>query len=67
MKTRLFLLIAIFMAGLMFTSVSAQEVSIPAWINNNAGWWADDQIPDSTFIDGIEFLIKKEIIVIFLW
>ena len=50
--------------GLMFTSVSAQEVSIPAWIKNNAGWWATDQIPDSTFVDGIEFLIEKEIMVI---
>ena len=50
--------------GLMFTSVSAQEVSIPVWIKNNAEWWADDQITDSTFIDGIEFLIEKEIIVI---
>jgi len=50
--------------GLMFTSASAQEVSIPAWIKNNAGWWANDQIPDSTFIDGIEFLIEKEIIII---
>ena len=50
--------------GLMFTSASAQEVSIPAWIKNNAGWWANDQIPDSTFVDGIEFLIEKEIIVI---
>ena len=45
------------MAGLMFTSVSAQEVSIPAWIKNNAGWWADDQIADTTFINGIEYII----------
>ena len=50
--------------GLIITSVSAQEVSIPAWIKNNAGWWADGQIPDATFVDGIEFLIEKEIIVI---
>ena len=50
--------------GLMFTSVSAQEVSIPAWIKNNAGWWADDQIPDSTFLDGIEYLIEVGIIIL---
>ena len=48
----------------MLTSASAQEASIPAWIKNNAGWWANDQIPDSTFVDGIEFLIEKKIIVI---
>ena len=31
--------------------------SIPAWIKNNAGWWADGQIPDSAFVQGIQFLI----------
>ena len=36
--------------------------SIPTWIKNNAGWWADDQIPDSAFIDGIEYLVKSGII-----
>ena len=50
--------------GLMFTSASAQEVSIPAWIKNNAGWWANDQIGDETFVNGIEYLIKDGIIVI---
>jgi len=38
--------------------------SIPTWIKNNAGWWADGDISDSAFIDGIEYLIKNEIIVV---
>ena len=33
-------------------------------MKNNAGWWADGQIPDSAFIDGIEFLIKDGLIVV---
>ena len=41
-----------------------KETSIPEWVKNNAGWWADGQIPDSAFVDGIEFLIKEEIIVV---
>ena len=41
-----------------------QEYLIPAWIKNNAGWWADGQIPDSAFVQGIQFLIKEGIIVI---
>ena len=41
-----------------------KPTSIPAWIKNNAGWWADGQIPDSAFVDGIQFLIKEGIIVI---
>ena len=35
---------------------------IPVWIKNNAGWWADDQIDDFTFAQGIGFLIKNKII-----
>ena len=33
-------------------------------MKNNAGWWADEQIPDSAFIDGIEYLIKEQIIIV---
>jgi len=44
---------------------SAEETHlIPEWVKNNAGWWADGQIPDSAFIDGIEFLIKAGLIVV---
>jgi hypothetical protein len=34
---------------------------IPEWIKNNAGWWADGQIDDKTFVQGIQFLIKEKI------
>ena len=43
---------------------AAQDSEIPAWIKNNAGWWATDQIDDSSFLQGIQFLIKEEIMVI---
>ena len=42
----------------------AQDSGIPAWIKNNAGWWATDQIDDSSFLQGIQFLIKEGIMVI---
>ena len=35
---------------------------IPNWVKNNAGWWATDQIEDADFINGIEYLIKKDIL-----
>ena len=38
--------------------------SIPDWIKNNAGWWATNQIPDSTFLQGIQFLLNQGIIII---
>ena len=37
---------------------------MPSWIKNTAGWWASDQIPDSAFLDGMEYLINVEIIIL---
>jgi len=34
---------------------------IPDWIKNNAGWWADGTIDDNSFVQGIQFLIKENI------
>jgi hypothetical protein len=36
--------------------------SVPDWVKNNAGWWADGQIDDQTFVNGVKFLIKENII-----
>jgi len=44
--------------------INIDETSIPAWIKNNAGWWATDQIDDSAFLQGIQYLIKEGIMVI---
>jgi hypothetical protein len=38
-----------------------QSFVIPPWIKNNAGWWADGQIDDNSFVQGIQFLIKEKI------
>ena len=35
---------------------------VPDWVKNNAEWWATDQIEDADFINGIEYLIKKDIL-----
>jgi len=40
------------------------EFTVPNWVKNTAGWWASDQIPDSAFLLGIQFLIKEGIIVV---
>ena len=41
-----------------------EVISIPDWIRNNALWWSQEQIDDKTFIQGIEYLIKNDIILI---
>ena len=53
----------LFVPPSMSTTV-AQDSEIPAWIKNNAGWWATDQIDDSSFLKGIQYLIKEGIIVV---
>ena len=35
---------------------------IPLWIKQSGIWWHDDQINDSEFLEGIKFLIEKQII-----
>jgi len=35
---------------------------IPNWIKNNVQWWADGQVDDQTFVNGIEFMVKEKII-----
>jgi len=49
------------------TSVSPpvkKSAAVPAWVKNNAGWWADGTIADSEFLSAIKHLIKKEIIIV---
>jgi len=38
------------------------DIAIPSWIKNNAGWWADGNISDSDFLYGIKFLVETNII-----
>ena len=35
---------------------------IPVWIKNNAEWWAAGAIDDDSFIQGIQFLVKENIL-----
>ncbi|MGI0087288.1 MAG: hypothetical protein ACREBI_04950 [Nitrosotalea sp.] len=45
-------------------SATASPPPIPAWIKTNAGWWANGQISDGTFVTGIQWLISNGIIVV---
>ena len=60
-----FLIFSILAVTILIPNTFAQEpTNIPAWIKNNAGWWASDQITDSAFLQGIQYLIKERIMVI---
>ena len=43
---------------------STFEKKIPDWIKNNAKWWADDLISDEDFVESIQYLVKKGIILV---
>ena len=34
---------------------------VPSWIKNNAKWWSEDLIGDTDFLNGIKYLIQKQI------
>ncbi len=43
-------------------STTTKENTIPSWVKNNAGWWANGTISDSEFVAGIQYLISSGII-----
>ena len=49
---------------LVSAEVIRGESTIPDWVKNTAGWWASEQIDDSAFLQGIQYLIKEGIIVV---
>lgn len=61
---KLLLLIGVtFLLGLgIFLDVTAKEDVIPSWIKNPTGWWTDGKIDDSSFVEGIQWLVKEGII-----
>ena len=48
----------------MLGTISVEKVqsSVPEWIKNNAGWWAEGAIDDEAFVQGIQFLITNKIL-----
>ena len=53
-------LLVLFVFGLMIPNAFAENV--PDWVKNTAGWWADDKISETEFVNAIEFLVKENII-----
>ena len=41
--------------------IEAENQHIPVWVRNNANWWSENQIDDSDFVAGMQYLIDKKI------
>ena len=48
----------------MLGVISVGDSKIPSWIKNNAGWWADGTIDDNSFVQGIQYLIENNILIV---
>jgi len=46
------------------SSTTGDSEEIPAWIKNNADWWAQGLISDDDFVKGIQFLVENGIIIV---
>ena len=64
MNCKICFVLVISLVVVLAPNTFAQDFAIPNWIKNNAGWWATDQIDDSSFLQGIQYLIKEGIMVI---
>lgn len=40
----------------------ATQTLIPSWIKTNAGWWAEGNLDDASFVSGIQFLIQEGVL-----
>jgi len=54
-------LVAISIIPTVFSESLRGEFTIPDWVKNNAGWWADGQIDDNSFVSGLQWLISNGI------
>ena len=42
--------------------VTQTVATVPEWVKNTAGWWAEGAISEGEFVKGVEYLIKQQII-----
>ena len=69
-KKNLSVFFGIFLTSMLFVpqsmpfSEAQEDYTIPAWIKNNAGWWADGQIDDNAFTSGLQWLMSNKIMMI---
>jgi len=61
MKYLLLFLMILATVILIPNAFAQEQTNIPSWIKNNAGWWADGQIDDSSFVSGHQWLISNGI------
>ncbi len=59
MQRKFGIIFAVAFVVIVILNPAFAESNIPTWVKNNAVWWAEDQISDSDFAIGIDFLMKE--------
>ncbi|MFQ5781567.1 MAG: phosphate/phosphite/phosphonate ABC transporter substrate-binding protein [Nitrosopumilus sp.] len=54
--------LAIGAATIPLTQNVQAESLVPEWIKTNAGWWSEGTVDDTTFLNGITYLLENDII-----
>ena len=57
-------LIIISTVPIVSAEVIRGESTVPNWVKNTAGWWASEQIDNSAFLQGIQYLVKEGIMIV---
>jgi hypothetical protein len=57
-----FMLCIVTWAAIFSASAYGQSQSIPAWVKNNAKWWADGTISDIQYLSGVQYLVSQGVI-----
>ena len=61
-STLIAMIVAVGVMTIPLSQTAQAESVIPDWIKKNAGWWAEGNLDDGTFLSGIEYLVKNDII-----
>ena len=62
MNSKYWIIAFVLVLGFAVQSASAEQ--LPAWVKNNAGWWAGGKIGDDEFVKGIQYMVASEIITV---
>ena len=60
--TSIIALTIIAVATIPFGQNVQAESLVPEWVKSNAGWWAEGTVDDTTFLNGITYLVENGII-----
>jgi hypothetical protein len=63
-KNPVFVVLCIVLICGTVSQVYTDQYVIPHWIKNNANWWYQNQIDDSAFIRGIQYLVENKIMIV---